>query len=109
MQINSIDNTVFQQKMIGNGIKKTFKRQASLAEADHLEAMSRLHYMKFLKAERLLDEIKPLNSIKKIWQYAKNRTKMLYHKFRSFDFRACSYHERHRLDEEYMNKKFKNQ
>jgi len=103
MQVNSIDSTSFghvvNKKLPYYGpVKNTFKRQATIAEADHLEAIARAHYMKFEKAEGALDDIGEIDSPKKVWQLIKTFAKMGYHKLQSADYIANSHHIRHSLD-----------
>jgi len=103
MQVNAVDNTSFghivNKKLPYYGpVKNTFKRQATIAEADHLEAIARAHYMKFQKAEDALDEIGEIDSPKKVWQLIKTFAKMGYHKLQSADYIAHSHQVRHSLD-----------
>ena len=117
MQVNAVDRVSFGHTLNTKApfygpVKNTFKRQASIAEADHLEAIARLHYMKFQKAEDALGDIEPLDSPKKVWQFFKTLVKMGYHKLKSVDYSAESYHERHRYDNELLNRnrsKYKNE
>ena len=117
MQVNSIDNTSFghvvnKKSPFYGPVKNTFKRQASIAEADHLQAIARAHYMKFLKTEVALDEIGEIDSPKKVWQLIKTFAKMGYHKLKSADYDAESFCERHRYDKELLNRnrsKYKNE
>ena len=117
MQVNSIDNTSFghvvnEKAPFYGPVKNTFKRQIATAKADYFEAMARTHYMKFLKTEVALDEIGEIDSPKKVWQLIKTFAKMGYHKLKSVDYDAESFHERHRYDEELLNRnrsKYKNE
>lgn len=103
MQVNSVNNTSFGHVVNKNApfygpVKNTFKRQATIAEADHLEAIARAHYFKYRKANDELDEIGGINSPKKVWKLVKTFVKMGYHKLKSVDYSAESYHVRHSLD-----------
>jgi len=108
MQVQKIsnNNTNFQQKAPFFGpVKNTFERQISIAKADHLEAKARLHYMKFLKADRELDTFeKPFRSLNETWQLIKTLSSMAYHKYKSWDYCAESHHWRHKYDEELINR-----
>ena len=109
MQVNSVDNMNFghvvnKKVPLYGPVKNTFKRQATIAEADHLEAIARAHYMKFQKAENSLGEIGKINSPKKVWQLIKTLAKMGYHKWQSVDYIANSYEIRHSLDKKLSTK-----
>jgi len=103
MQVNAVDRVSFGHTLNTKApfygpVKNTFKRQASIAEADHLEAVARAHYMKFRKTDAALDEIGEIDSPKKVWQLVKTLAIMGYHKMQSADYIANSHHIRHSLD-----------
>ena len=106
MKVNAVDNTSFGHAVNGKApfygpVKNTFKRQISTAKADHLEAIARLHYMKYGKTWDALEEIDPIASP---LQFLKTFVKMGYHKLKSVDYDVASFHERHRYDEELLNR-----
>ena len=106
MQVNAVDRVGFGHAVNGKApfygpVKNTFKRQISTAKADYHEAMARMHYMKYEKTWDALEEIDPIASP---LQFLKTFVKMGYHKLKSVDYDVASFHERHRYDEELLNR-----
>ena len=112
-KINNNDNNSFQRGMherrtVHKAVKNTYARQRSLITADYLEAVARLHNIKFLQAKnelnQTLDKVtKPYVILKETWHLIKTFSSMIYHEWVSNDYFADSQYYRHRLDNDVLN------